>query len=500
MKKFKSIFHRKNAKAKYPSSDPSSDPPVQSSSYRNPSSRLPPHHEVHQPTGTQSQASSLAKGRNEPQSQKQSTLKSAAHENSPLSPGRSSKSFSSRNGNNPNKTASPTKEHAPHLPPVKSFSDLSSDIEHKTLGDCTKLVTGPRTHQRSEDVADRNIGRYESEEPSGDTSANTGENHYNISTVVKGGKRINEDASYDTFNEYEGQILPAPYPGAFQSPQYQRQEAGRDLPKSTVLSKAPKPENPPTPRSHSGQHSPAQHPQPDTSVTRPLRTDSDKVDAELADLQPALDKSTSKRPFIPKDQTKPPSPKDVFDLNNTTDTDVRKRWAPAVTHETIHPHVHHIREERISREIHNHDVYHRILPVVDVAVLPARHFVPAADGGLVEVTEDQLPDCTGENQNWVITERVSKLPSDTQHPVEPRKFTAHAFEDDERDDKRYVTPEGFERRETNLVHSPTLNDMSGSNGQAYAMHFGLDEASNRKPEGVSCQMKEVSIRRKPVHP
>jgi hypothetical protein len=50
----------------------------------------------------------------------------------------------------------------------------------------------------------------------------------------------------------------------------------------------------------------------------------------------------------------------------------------AVVHETVFPEIHHIRHEDITREIHNHHVYNRTLPIVDVQVLPARHFVPAA--------------------------------------------------------------------------------------------------------------------------
>ncbi|KAI1469513.1 uncharacterized protein F4812DRAFT_470432 [Daldinia caldariorum] len=69
----------------------------------------------------------------------------------------------------------------------------------------------------------------------------------------------------------------------------------------------------------------------------------------------------------------------VVDLRDTVDTDQTITYAPAVTHETIRPHVHEIMEEQIYREIHNHDVYHRIQPVYDVEILPARHFVPGAD-------------------------------------------------------------------------------------------------------------------------
>ncbi|KAI2776112.1 hypothetical protein F4815DRAFT_365363 [Daldinia loculata] len=99
------------------------------------------------------------------------------------------------------------------------------------------------------------------------------------------------------------------------------------------------------------------------------------------------------------------SEKTVIDLRDTIDTDETITYAPAVTHETIRPQVHEILEERIYREIHNHNVYHRIQPIYEVEILPARHFVPGPGGGLVEVPEDSIPECTGANQQWHVSKR-----------------------------------------------------------------------------------------------
>lgn len=63
----------------------------------------------------------------------------------------------------------------------------------------------------------------------------------------------------------------------------------------------------------------------------------------------------------------------------------------AVVHETVHRDIHHVREERITRDIHNYDVYHRMLPIVDVEVLPPRHFLPVEGGGLVEISASEVP-------------------------------------------------------------------------------------------------------------
>ena len=59
----------------------------------------------------------------------------------------------------------------------------------------------------------------------------------------------------------------------------------------------------------------------------------------------------------------------------------------AVTHEHIKPLAHHINTKEYTREIHNHDVYNRILPVKDTEVLPTRHYAPSPTdaGRLVEI-------------------------------------------------------------------------------------------------------------------
>ncbi|PMD29915.1 hypothetical protein L207DRAFT_444545 [Hyaloscypha variabilis F] len=103
----------------------------------------------------------------------------------------------------------------------------------------------------------------------------------------------------------------------------------------------------------------------------------------------------------------PPSLNEVVDLSNTVDTDETTKTMPAVTHEKIVPTRHEIREERITREIHTHDVFHRILPVIETEILPPKHYVPSADGkGLIEIPEHMVPGRTANgspSRNWEIT-------------------------------------------------------------------------------------------------
>lgn len=68
-------------------------------------------------------------------------------------------------------------------------------------------------------------------------------------------------------------------------------------------------------------------------------------------------------------------------------------------HEYVTPTVHHIREEKITREIHNYDIFHRIQPVIDVEILPTKHFIQNADGTLKEVPASAVP---GRQNTWHI--------------------------------------------------------------------------------------------------
>ncbi len=153
----------------------------------------------------------------------------------------------------------------------------------------------------------------------------------------------------------------------------------------------------------------------------------------------------------------------------------------AVVHENFQNQVHHIREEVITREIHDHDIYHRILPVVDVEVLPPRHFLPVEGGGLVEVSASEVP---GRGKNWVIAETASKIPSDQAAPMVPTRFSAREFYGTEGDTKRYETPEGTEKTEQTWIHPPELETGGRESDQTWPMVFG-DAAPGKHRRGPS---------------
>jgi hypothetical protein len=79
------------------------------------------------------------------------------------------------------------------------------------------------------------------------------------------------------------------------------------------------------------------------------------------------------------------------------------------------------------------------------------------------VAEDQLPDCTGVNQRWFIGEKETIPSSRKPLPqVTKPKFAG---------EKTYMTPEGFERKETMTIHPPKLEDMSNYKGPVQEVHF-----------------------------
>lgn len=169
----------------------------------------------------------------------------------------------------------------------------------------------------------------------------------------------------------------------------------------------------------------------------------------------------------------------IVDLRNTVDETYDERYAPAVTHETIVQDVHEIREEVITREIHHHEVFHRILPVIDIEVLPARHFIPI-EGGLVEVAEEEVPGGAGRAAAKAMQEAASKmLPQTSATSGQARSFSARTFEASEGDSKAYVTPEGVNRTDTTWVHPPTIETGGRETGQTQPFHMGEDNVKHQ---------------------
>lgn len=98
-------------------------------------------------------------------------------------------------------------------------------------------------------------------------------------------------------------------------------------------------------------------------------------------------------------------------------------------------------------------------------VLPPRHWIPNPNGeGLIEISADELPARTGENRWWSICEHSSPYSlQKTSHKyrTEPEIIEVGTF----------MTEEGFERKETIIIHPPTLADLTGYIGPVQTVHF-----------------------------
>jgi hypothetical protein len=168
---------------------------------------------------------------------------------------------------------------------------------------------------------------------------------------------------------------------------------------------------------------------------------------------------------------------------------VHEYHAPAVTHEIISKERHETRQQVITREVHDYHIYHRILPIIDIEVLPARHFVPV-QSGYVEIDEEELPGRTRDKVNWAIAEMVSKKMPVTREAAIARHFTARKFEGLEGEDKQYIGPEGHPVDEKWWVYPPTLCEDSYRAGQTYPFHFG---AADPKENGLKALLPAGNV-------
>ncbi|EDN98898.1 predicted protein [Sclerotinia sclerotiorum 1980 UF-70] len=190
--------------------------------------------------------------------------------------------------------------------------------------------------------------------------------------------------------------------------------------------------------------------------------------------------SPVKESYLGEERAEPISLEGVVDLTNTMDTTTHETVAPAVTHEYVLPTQHEVITREITREIHQHHYYHRVLPVIDTEILPAKHYVYGDDGDtLIKIPESMV-------HHYTVTGSYSPSWSIVQHPpapaedafdsplfgVEPElpntNYTIH-FQPNSKGqiqwshvpdepvkvmEREYITAEGFPRKETWWRHPP----------------------------------------------
>ena len=175
----------------------------------------------------------------------------------------------------------------------------------------------------------------------------------------------------------------------------------------------------------------------------------------------------------------------------------------AIIHEQVFPQQHNIREERITREYHTHDIHHRMAPVIDVRVLPSFHF--AADGnGKLEQIDVPRGSVAGQTPHWIIAETVSR--HDVFHPGRaaagigstalhvadphhatanwPRAFTARTFEPGQGDHKEYMNADGVLTTETTWIHPPRMAQAAYHAGQTLPVEFEVPSGREYEVAGV----------------
>ncbi|KAM0715959.1 hypothetical protein Q7P37_008473 [Cladosporium fusiforme] len=217
-------------------------------------------------------------------------------------------------------------------------------------------------------------------------------------------------------------------------------------------------------------------PTPSTTAPRTPPSASNKASRQR-NINPGHDKQDSVNPLNLDDAA-------IYRHPDTVS--VHQEQAPAVKHEKVIENQHEVRQEVITREVHDHDIYHRILPIKDIEVKPTRHYVPVQDGYL-EVDEDDLPGRTRQKTNWAVAEFVSKSMPDIRGAASARRFTARKFEGNDGDDREYIGPDGHPVKEKWWVHPPTLEN---NTRDSYPFHFGSE---NPKDDGLKATLPAGNV-------
>ncbi|TLD34869.1 alcohol dehydrogenase [Venturia nashicola] len=341
-----------------------------------------------------------------------------------------------------------TKAIEPGLQLGPQDTSLSDDLSYLTLGGDSRDAVDPSRKRYSEDVADRNVLAPERGRLS-----------------ERRGSVFHVPAQVDEFSEdVANRNIHSP-------PRSNSREASQASPPRKI-----KPDR--VPLGH--------HVNADSGYLGQFESSGSSSDDRGAATATRTQESLQRSGQVLQGRPSTGAPKTEFkdlDFNDSEDIDYHTRYAPAVTHETVIPETRHIEEQVVTREIHNHDVHHRILPIKDVEVLPAKHFVRDPNTGALTEIPAPNPARAGGHPQW----KLLTTDSDSGwQPAAPRAFTARTFGKDEGMEKEYVGQDGVPRTETTWIHPPTIQERGYQTGQTEALFMDElnDAKSKRKTNGL----------------
>lgn len=149
----------------------------------------------------------------------------------------------------------------------------------------------------------------------------------------------------------------------------------------------------------------------------------------------------------------------------------------AVYHDTIRPEIHHVRHEHTQRDIHNHEVHHRVLPIKEVQVLAAKHYAPVGSRGeLVEIDESQVPHLADRDRRFPVNDSGHVV---SMGPIgDHERFTTKDLSSGEGEHKEYVNQRGVPTTETTWIHQPTLDMGQHKRQNSEGKPSGVESTTN----------------------
>lgn len=131
----------------------------------------------------------------------------------------------------------------------------------------------------------------------------------------------------------------------------------------------------------------------------------------------------------------------------------------------------------MTREVHTHHVYHRILPVQNFEVLPPKHFIQTEDGGLEEIPLEDAAKFPVTAVSSITPVHQSSIKDDepNKKQIPPEPILA--------DKTKYVLQSGKERTEYLWRYPPVFEDAHGRT-QPVRIPAGLSDAWKEKNESM----------------